>query len=115
MIEGLRYKLHMMGIPIDGPASVFCDNNSVVPESQLKKKHNAIAYHRTREACAAETIRRLFESHIRGRLRIWEIFYQDALSCAQKVPSWTLSVLNWETVGFGHVGYGHLERCYATS
>ena len=62
MIEGLRYKLRMMGIPIDGPASVFCDNNSVVlnastPESQLKKKHNAIAYHRVREACAAETIR----------------------------------------------------------
>ena len=62
IIEGLRYKLRMMGIPIDGPASVFCDNNSVVlnastPESQLKKKHNAIAYHRTREACAAGTIR----------------------------------------------------------
>jgi hypothetical protein len=62
MIEGLRYKLRMMGIPIDGPASVFCDNNSVVintsaPESQLKKKHNAIAYHRVREACAAGTIR----------------------------------------------------------
>jgi hypothetical protein len=62
MIEGLRYKLRMMGIPLDGPASVFCDNNSVVinastPESQLKKKHNAIAYHRVREACAAKTIR----------------------------------------------------------
>jgi hypothetical protein len=62
MIEGLRYKLCMMGIPIDGPTSVFCDNaavvrNSTVPESVLKKKHNAIAYHRAREAVAAGTIR----------------------------------------------------------
>ena len=30
MIEGLRYKLRMFGVPIDGPANVFCDNQSVV-------------------------------------------------------------------------------------
>jgi len=58
MIESLRYKLRMFGIPIDGAANVFCDNNSVVinasiPTSTLKKKHNAIAYHRVREAVAA--------------------------------------------------------------
>jgi hypothetical protein len=40
----------------------FCDNEAVVknttkPESTLKKKHNAIAYHRVREAQAAETVR----------------------------------------------------------
>jgi hypothetical protein len=29
MIEGLQYKLHMMGIPIDGPCNVFCDNNAL--------------------------------------------------------------------------------------
>ena len=62
MIEGLRYKLRMMGVPIDGPTSVFCDNESVVknttrPESPLKKKHNSVAYHRAREACAAGVIR----------------------------------------------------------
>jgi hypothetical protein len=61
-IEGLRYKLRMMGIEVDGPTNVFCDNESVVmnttrPESTLKKKHNAIAYHRTREAQAAGIIR----------------------------------------------------------
>jgi hypothetical protein len=27
MIEALRYKLCMFGIPIDGPANVFGDNN----------------------------------------------------------------------------------------
>ena len=51
----------MLGIPIDGSVSVFCDNMSVVmnttrPESTLKKKHNAIAYHRVRKAVAAGII-----------------------------------------------------------
>ena len=37
----------MFGMPIDGTANVFCDNNGVVknttiPESMLVKKHNAI-------------------------------------------------------------------------
>jgi hypothetical protein len=55
MIEGLRYKLRMMGIPLNGPTSVLCDNQSVVknttvPESVLKKCHNAIAYHHAHEA-----------------------------------------------------------------
>jgi hypothetical protein len=62
MIEGLRYKLRMMGIPIDGAAMLLCDNQSVVansskPDSTLTKKHNSIAYHRVREAAAAKTIR----------------------------------------------------------
>ena len=62
MIEGLRYKLRMMGVPIDGPCDVFCDNESVVknvtrPESPIKKKHNSIAYHKARESIAAGTIR----------------------------------------------------------
>ena len=50
MAIALRYKLRMFGIPIDGPADVFCDNQGVVkntslPESLLSKKHNAINYH----------------------------------------------------------------------
>jgi hypothetical protein len=62
MVEGLRYKLTMMGVLIDGATSVFCDNASVVqnssnPESTVKKKHNATAYHRVQEAIAAGTIR----------------------------------------------------------
>jgi hypothetical protein len=67
MIEGLRYKLRMMGIPLNGPTSVFCDNQSVVknttaPESVLKKRHNAIAYHHAREAQAAGIIRVAWEN-----------------------------------------------------
>ena len=61
MIEGLWYKLRMMGVALDGPCNVFCDNNAVVLnsknlESTLKKKHAAINYHRTREAIVAKTI-----------------------------------------------------------
>ncbi len=55
--RALRYKLRMMGVPIDGPTYVYCDNMSVVynttsPESMLKKKSNSIAYHAVREAVA---------------------------------------------------------------
>jgi len=62
LIEALRYKLRMMGVAIDGPTNVFCDNEAVVknttmPESTLKKKHNSIAYHRVREALAARIVR----------------------------------------------------------
>jgi hypothetical protein len=67
MIEGLCYKLRMMGIPLHGPTSVFCNNQSVVknttaPESALKKQHNAITYHHAREAQAAGIIRVAWEN-----------------------------------------------------
>ncbi len=47
LIKSLRYKLHMIGVPIEGPATVFVDNDSVVknsttPSSTIQKKHNAI-------------------------------------------------------------------------
>ena len=62
LTEALCYKLRMFGTPLDGPTNVYCDNEVVTknvtnPESTLKKKHNSIAYHRTREAVAAGMIR----------------------------------------------------------
>jgi hypothetical protein len=62
MNDAMRYKLRMLGIPIEGPTNVFCDNqsvitNSTVPDSILRKKHNAIAYHCVREAVVAEVVR----------------------------------------------------------
>jgi hypothetical protein len=32
--EALRYKLRMMGIPIQGATNCFCDNKSVVTNSR---------------------------------------------------------------------------------
>jgi len=66
-VEGLHYKLRMMGIPIDGPTNMFCDNQGVVknvtcPESVLKKKHASISWHRLREAQASMTVRVCWES-----------------------------------------------------
>jgi len=61
LIVAMRYKFRMFGVPIDGPANVFCDNRGVVknvsiPESVLSKKHNAINYHAVREAVAAKIL-----------------------------------------------------------
>ena len=66
LLEGLRYKLQMMGIPVEGYAYVCADNMSVVkntslPESVLKKKSNSIAYHYVRERAAADLIRIRYE------------------------------------------------------
>jgi hypothetical protein len=66
-MEALRYKLRMKGVPISGPASIYCDNvpvfkNCAFPESTIKKHHNAIAYHRTREAQASKMVRVAWES-----------------------------------------------------
>ena len=61
IIEGLRYKLRMFGVEVKGPTLIFCDNESVVhnltkPESTLKKKHNSIAFHKTRESVASGVV-----------------------------------------------------------
>jgi hypothetical protein len=66
MIKGLRYKLRMMGVPLDGPAHVRVDNNSVVcnttlAESTLKKKCNSISYHYVREAAATDITKVAYE------------------------------------------------------
>jgi len=62
LIKALRYKLRMFGIPIQGPANVLIDNETVmkntsIPSSTLQKKHNAICYHYVREAVAAKVMR----------------------------------------------------------
>jgi hypothetical protein len=49
-------------VALDGLALMLGDNmsvvlNTTVPSSVLKKKHNAIAYHRVREAIAARIMR----------------------------------------------------------
>jgi hypothetical protein len=61
-VEALQHKLRQMGVPIDGPSNMSCDNESAVtscsnPASLLKKRHNQIAYHKIQEAVAAGWIR----------------------------------------------------------
>ena len=58
-VRGLRYKLRMMGIPVIGCSFLYGDNQSVLcntffPDSILKKKNHAIAYHFVQEGVARE-------------------------------------------------------------
>ena len=57
-VQGLRYKLRMMGIPINELTYIYGDNMSVIyntskPKSVLKKKANSVCYHYIRESVAA--------------------------------------------------------------
>ena len=61
LIQALRYKLRMMGIRIESPTELYCDNESVcknssIDSSTLSKKHVSICYHRVREAVAGGMI-----------------------------------------------------------
>jgi hypothetical protein len=58
----LRTTLRFLGVPIKNSSFMFGDNENVVnsssiPDSKLHKRHNALAYHRTREAIAAGILR----------------------------------------------------------
>ena len=75
----MRCKLRMLGVPVLGPVNMYGDNQSViantaVPTSVLKKKHNACAYHRTREAMASKVVRIAYVQSARN--------YADALTKA---------------------------------
>ena len=79
LVEGLRLKLRMLGVQVDGPTNLFCDNHSVVlnstrPESVLKKKNQLICYHRVREAQAANIIR---VAHEDGKTNLADIFTKN--------------------------------------
>ena len=56
-LQGLKYKLRMMGIPISGPSYIYGDNMKVIhntsrPELVLRKKSNSVCYHAVHESVA---------------------------------------------------------------
>lgn len=66
LIQALWFKLRSFRIPIEGSTNVFCNNEVVTkatrnPEITLTKKHNAVAYHKVREAVAMGIIRVAWE------------------------------------------------------
>jgi hypothetical protein len=66
--RALRYKLRMMGIPIEEPTYCYGDNMSVInntqrPGSILGKKSNSICYHFCREVVA---MGEAMTSHVRS-------------------------------------------------
>ena len=75
LVVEMRYKLRMLGVPLEETSLLIGDNMSVIlnttlPSSMLKKKHNAIAYHRVREAIAAKILN---FSHIDSKLNVADI------------------------------------------
>ena len=75
LIMEMCYKLRMLGVPLLGSAVLYGDNQSVVlnttvPSSTLKKKHNAIAYNRVREAIAAGV---LHFFHVRSEQNVADV------------------------------------------
>ena len=67
--------LSSIGIPVEGPVQIYCDNkavvdNSSIPGSSLKKKHTVLAFHKTREAIATGDV---MVAHIGGTLNSADI------------------------------------------
>jgi hypothetical protein len=61
-IIDLRITLRYLGVPVEGSSILFGDNKSVVtsstiPHSGLNERHNALSYHRVREAIAAKILK----------------------------------------------------------
>jgi hypothetical protein len=61
-IIALRLTLRYLGVPIKGSTMVFGDNETVIntastPHAKLQKRHNALAYHKTRSSHAARIMR----------------------------------------------------------
>ena len=57
-VQSVRYMLRCLGVKVDTASLICGDNKGVVQnctisDSLLKKKHVAIAYHKTRESAAA--------------------------------------------------------------
>ena len=58
-VRVLRYKLRMIGIPVDEPSFMFGDNQYVLantnnPGSTIKKKSQSICFHFIREGCSLD-------------------------------------------------------------
>ena len=57
-VQSVRYMLRFLGVKVKHASLICGDNlgviqNFTIPDILLKKKHIAIAYHRTRESAAA--------------------------------------------------------------
>jgi hypothetical protein len=60
-IMAMRLTLQYLGVEVHGATRLFGDNGSVVtsllvPDSPLQKRHQALAYHYTREAIASKAV-----------------------------------------------------------
>jgi hypothetical protein len=102
-IIDLRTTLRYLGVPIEDKSFMFGDNNAVIissslPHSTLKKRHNALSYHRVREAIAAKIIVLL---KIHGTINFGDLLskhfgYQQAWPLIQPLLFWHEYGKNWK-------------------
>ena len=74
-IIDMRLTLRYMGVPIEGPAWLFGDNEGVIksskiPSSTLNKRHNALSYHTVRSAIATGIMK---FRHIPGETNVADV------------------------------------------
>ena len=61
-VMDIRQSFRYLGVPVETPTAAFGDNGTVVnaattPHARLNKRHNALSFHRVREAVAAKILR----------------------------------------------------------
>ena len=61
-VRDIRYKLRMLGVPVLDASVLIGYNQTIItsrsiPSSNLKKKHDSIAYHRIRETVAVGIVK----------------------------------------------------------
>jgi len=91
----LRTTLRYLGVPVTSKTYMFGDNQSVItsstiPHSLLNKRHNALSYHRVREAIASGILRFI---HIDGKNNPADILskhcgYQQSMPLARPLLFW---------------------------
>jgi hypothetical protein len=92
-LQGIRYKLRMIGVFIAGPTYVYGDNMSVIhniqrPESTLKKKNLSICYYTVRKAVAMGEI---LTSHVQTKNNLSD--FMTKVSYQQKWHHLVVSIL----------------------
>ena len=95
-VRVLRYKLHMMGIPVDEPSFVFGDYQSVLantanPGSTIKKKSQSICFHFIREGCARDEWR---TAHVKNCENIADLLTKS-LPNGEKRWHFVKKILHW--------------------
>ena len=106
MIILMCYKLRMFGVPIHGPAQVYCDYQGVVkntslPESVLSKKSNAINFHAVREAAAAGVLE-VHEEDTQTNLA--DLFTKVLSADRRRELLGSILYILWQALGFKPLG-----------
>ena len=92
MLQGIRYNLRMMEVPISGPSYIYWDNISVIhnthcPEPTLKKKSNYIFYH---AICESVVVGESLTGHVGTNKNCADLATKVLYSGKRKFHVWNL-------------------------